>query len=323
MLPPDADAAARWPLPELPAGGPEAAREIAATCERLATLLRSTAVTVDATRQLCTTTTGRSGEEIARAFGSLHGDHEITAQHLEASARTMRRYADEIEAARHRHHFSLSGMLKAGAIFVVVAGAVWVTAPAAAVVVVEGELAVAEAATAAATAASESVAAECSLLARAFAAIRGLANVSRMQIVYGEVWMGAQSMRSEALDSRLLPSRSPRALAMDAVGMAAGAGAGKFAALALAGRTGMTVTLASTGASALGGAVPQTAYDWKRTGSFPARGFAWDAAKGAGSSVISGNGKKLLTKFDKWKAIHHPRPRPGRHRAGRHRPTAG
>ena len=48
-------------------------------------------------------------------------------------------------------------------------------------------------------------------------------------------------------------------------------------------------------------------------------GFAWDAAKGATSSVISDRGKKLLHKADKWKATHHPRPQPGQHRAGRHR----
>jgi hypothetical protein len=234
----------------------------------------------------------------------------------------MRRYADEFEAAHHHHRFSLSGMLKAGAILVVVAGAVWVTAPAAAAVVIEGELAVAESAAAAATAASEGAAAECSLLARLFAGIRGLSSVSRMQLVYGEVWMGAQSIRSEALDNRLLPSTDPRALALDVAGMATGALAGRLATVALAGRSGMALTtLGTTGASALGGAVPQTAYDWERTGSFPARGFAWNAAKGAGSSVISGNTKKLLTKFDKWKAIHYPRPLPGRHRAGRHRPS--
>jgi gas vesicle protein len=215
-------------------------------------------------------------------------------------------------------------MLKAGAIFVVVAGAVWVTAPAAAVIVIEGELAVAEAAAAAASAASESVAAECSLLARAFSAIRGLSSVSRMQVVYGEVWMGAQSIRSEALDNRLLPSTSPRAIALNLAGMATGAAAGRLATVALAGRTGAALTAtAATGASAIGGAVPQTADDWQRTGSFPVRSFAFNAAKGATSSVVSGNSKKLLTKFDKWKAIHHPRPLPGRHRAGRHRPSEG
>lgn len=324
MLPPDADAPVRWPLPELPSGGPEAAREIAATCERLAALLRSTAATVDATRQLCATTTGRMGAEISRAFDELRHDHEVTADYFERSAETMRRYADEFEAAHHRHGFSLHKILKIGAEITVSAGVMWVTAGGAAPAVVAAigaEVAVADAAAAAATAAAESAAAECSLLARAFASVRGLASISRTQLVYGEAWMTAQSVRSEAMNDRILPSTSPQALALNVAGILAGAGAGKFATFALAGRTGtaLTITL-TTGASAAGGAVPQTAYDWERTGSFPAREFAWNSAQGAGSSVISGSSKKLIEKLDKWKAIHYPRPQPGRHRAGRHRP---
>jgi hypothetical protein len=108
-------------------------------------------------------------------------------------------------------------------------------------------------------------------------------------------------------------------LAFDAAGLVAGAGAGKLAAFALAGRTSVALTVGTTAASAIGGAVPQTADDWKRTGSFPTRSFVWNATKGATSSVISGSGKKLLDKLDKWKAIHRPRPQPGVHRAGRHR----
>jgi hypothetical protein len=324
MLPADTDAPLRWPVPELPSGGPDAAREVAATCERLATLLWSTTATIEGVRQLCAANRGRAGDAIDHTLTELQRTHETVAHNLAGSAQAMRKFADEMEAAHRQHHWSLHKIVKLGAIVVVGAGVVWVTAgtaaPAAAAAV-GAEVAVADAAAAAAAAAGESAAAEFAVLARAFSAVRGLASISRVQLVYGEVWMTAQSLRSEMLQDRVIPSTSPRALALDAAGMAFGAGAGKIAALALAGRTGMAVTVASTGASAVGGAVPQTAYDWERTGSFPARSFAWNAAKGAGSSVISGNSKKLITKFDKWKATHHPRPAPGRHRAGRHRPA--
>lgn len=319
MLPPDTDAPARWPLPQLPEGGPEAAREVAATCERLAVLLRSTAAALGQTRGVCAPNVGRSADAIDQAFDRLQSEHEIAAGDLERSAQTMRRFADELEAERHRHRFSLHKMIKLGAIIVVATGAVWVTAGGAGPAVaaeIGAEVAAAESAAAAAAAAGESAAAECSLLARAFTAIRGLASISRVQLLYGEVWLTAQSLRSEFLDDRLLPSMSPGALALDAAGLAAGAGAGKFASLALAGRTGVAVTtVGTTAASAIGGAAPQTAYDWEKYGSFPVKSFAWNAAKGAGSSVISGSGKKLIQKLDKWKAIHHPRPQPGRHRA--------
>ena len=322
MLPPD-DAPNVWRLPQVPSGGPEAAREVASTCERLAALLRSTAATLGGVEQLCAPNTGRAAHAINQTLGAMQREHELTAGNFERSAQALRRYADELAAAQRRHHFSLSGMLKAGAILVGGAAAVWVTlgaAAPAAVAVVGAEVAVAESAAAAATAACESAAAEFSLLARAFAALRGVTSISRMQIVYGEIWMTAQSVRSEAMDDRILPSTSPRAIALDLAGMAAGAGAGKVASLALAGRAGTAVTtVGSTAASAVGGAAPQTVDDWERTGSFPASSFAWNAAKGATSSVISGSGKKLLDKADKWKAHHRPRPQPGRHR----RPRSG
>jgi hypothetical protein len=325
MLPPDTDAPASWPVPQLPSGGPEAAREVAATCERLAVVLRSTAATVAATRQLCASTTGQTGTEIAHKLDELKAKHEITAGNLERSSQAMRRLADELEAAQHRHHSALKKMLMLGATVAIGAGVMWVTAGSAAPVVATAlgaEAAAAEAAAAAAAAAAESAAAECSALARAFASVRGLASVSRTQIVYAEAWVTTQSVRSQIMDDRLWPSTSAADLAMDAAGIFVGGGAGKLAGLALAGRAGTAVTtVVTTGASAAGGAVPQTAYDWYRTGSFRASSFAWDAVQGAGSSVISDSGKKLVTTFDKWKAVHHPRPQPGQHRSGRHRPA--
>jgi hypothetical protein len=296
---------------------------VAAICERLAEVLRCTAVTVSGLRQLCGGNAGRAAEAINHTLDLLQREHQITAGNLDQSVQTMRRLADEMDEAQRRHHFSLLGMVKAGGLIVATGAVVWVTlgtATPAAVAVVEAELAVAEAAAAAATAASESAAAECSLLTRAFASVRGLASFSRAQLAYGEVWMGVQSVRSEALDNRLLPSASPRALALDAAGFFTGAGAGKLATLALAGRTGLiTTAAAATAASALGGAAPETADDWQRTGSFPARSFMWNAAKGASSSVISGSGKKLIKNVDAWKAKHRPRPPAGRHR----RPSGG
>jgi hypothetical protein len=320
MLPPD-DRSTCWRLPEIPSGGPEAARDVAATCDGLAALLRSTAATLTGVRQLCATNTGRAADAIDQALHAMQREHEIAAGDFERSAQAMRRFADDLAAAQRRHHFSLSGMLKAGAILVGGAAAVWVTLGAAGpavVAAVGAEVAVAESAAAAATAACESAAAEFSLLARAFAALRGVTSISRMQLVYGEIWMTAQSVRSEVMDGRILPSTSPRAIALDLAGMAAGAGAGKIATFALAGRAGAVgTTVAATAASALGGAAPQTVDEWERTGSFPASSFAWDAAKGATSSVISGSGKKALDKVDKWKAHHHPRPQPGKHRRAR------
>lgn len=322
MLPPD-DATTTWRLPELPSGGPEAAREVAATCDQLAALLRSTAVTLGGVHQLCATNTGRTGDAIDRTLGDLQREHEIGARNFEQSARTMRRLADELATSHRRHHFSLSRILKLGATVVVGGAVVWVTVGGGApllVAAIEAEVAVAEGAAAAAAAASESAAAECSLLARAFTALRGLCSISRTQLAYAEVWMVAQSVRSQVMDNRMWPSTSPGALALDVAGIAVGAGAGKFASLALAGRAGTAMTaVGTTAASAAGGAMPQTAYDWERTGSFPARSFAWNAAKGATSSVISGGGKKLIKKVDTWKAKHRPRPLPGKHR----RPAGG
>jgi hypothetical protein len=317
MLPPD-DSTNTWRLPVLPSGGPEAAREVAATCDRLAALLRSTAVTLGGVRQLCATNTGRSGEAIGHTLGELQREHDDGAHNFGESARTMRKLADELAASHRRHHFSLGRLVTLGATVVVGAAAVYVTvgvAGPAVAAAVGAEVAVVEEAAAAATAASESAAAECSLLARAFTAIRGLCSISRTQVAYAEVWMTAQSVRSQVMDDRLWPKTSPGALALDVAGIAVGAGAGKFANLALAGRAGTAMTaVGTTAASAAGGAVPQTAYDWERTGSFPARSFAWNAAKGATSSVISGSGKKLIKNVDKWKAKHRPRPQPGKHR---------
>ena len=317
MLPPE-DPTSTWRLPVLPSGGPEAAREVAATCDRLAALLRSTAVTLGGVRQLCATNTGRTGDAIHHKLDDLQRDHDSGAEYFARSAQTMRRLADELAASHHRHHFSLRRMVILGATVVVGAAAVYVTvgvAGPAVATAIGAEVAVAEEAAAVAMAASESAAAECSLLARAFTAIRGLCSISRTQVAYAEAWITAQSVRSQVMDDRLWPSTSPGALALDVAGIAVGAGAGKFASLALAGRTGTFMTaVGSTAASAAGGAVPQTAYDWERTGSFPARSFAWNAAKGATSSVISGSGKKLIKNVDTWKAKHRPRPQPGKHR---------
>jgi hypothetical protein len=317
MLPPD-DSTNTWRLPVLPSGGPEAAREVAATCDRLAALLRSTAVTLGGVRQLCATNTGRTGDAIDQKLDDLQRDHEVGARNFEQSAQTMRRLADELAASHRRHHFSLRRMLVLGATVVVAGAAIYVTVGTAApgvVAAIGEEVAVVEGAAAAATAAGESAAAECSLLARAFTALRGLCSISRTQVAYAEAWITAQSVRSQVMDDRMWPSTSPRALALDAAGIAVGAGAGKFAAMALAGRAGTAMTaVGTTAASAAGGAVPQTAYDWDRTGSFPARSFAWNAAKGATSSVISGSGKKLIKNVDTWKAKHRPRPQPGKHR---------
>jgi hypothetical protein len=280
---------------------------------------------VAATRQLCASTTGHTGKEIDHKLYELQAEHETTAGNLERSSQLMRRFADELEAAQHRHHSALKRMLVIGATVTVGAGLIWMTAGSAApalVTALTAEAASAEAAAAAAAAAGESAAVQCSVLARAFALVRRFVPISRAQIVYAEAWVTVQSVRSQITENRLWPSTSPEDLAMDAAGILVGGGAGKLAGLALAGRAGTAVTtVVTSGASAAGGAAPQTAYDWYHTGSFRASSFAWDAIQGAGSSVISDSGKKLVTSFDKWKAVHHARPQPGQHRSGRHRPS--
>src|SRR5690348_7101080 len=111
MLPPD-DPTTTWRLPELPSGGPEAAREVAATCDRLAALLRSTAVTLGAVRQLCATNTGHMGDAISHEIEAMQGEHDSTARYFEGSAQAMRRFADDLAAAHRHHHFSLRRMVE-------------------------------------------------------------------------------------------------------------------------------------------------------------------------------------------------------------------
>jgi hypothetical protein len=310
---PAADTELRWPVPQLPHGGPEAARKLADAYDRIAESMRAAAGAVGTVRLLCDADRGPAAASLEHVLTELEQQHRTVADIATESARALRREADRLAAAHEAHRLSLSRILKLGAVVVVTGAAAYVNLGAAtpiAAAAVEEELAAASAAAGAAAAAGASGAAEAATLARLFATARGLVTFTRPQIALAEVTTGIQTVCREYSSHHLLPDLSLHTLVITGLGFGFSAAGGKIAQIALGGRGGTFVrAVVPTAGSSTAGALPDAADKWRQTGRFSFTGFAESAAKNSGGSVLGVFGLAGLQHVEKWK-VRRRRPSP-------------
>lgn len=176
-----------WTAPAEPHGDPGSVRAAAAAMRAMADQVRaSRAVSVAAMDDLAANWVGAGQRASAHPVAVLSADCERVAAGLEELAAGLDRYAAALEHAQRAHRFTWGRLLKVGAVVVVSAGLVVVTAGAAtagvaaagaAIIGTEvGGLAVASGS---AAAAATSSATTLLMAARAVAALRGLAAALR------------------------------------------------------------------------------------------------------------------------------------------------
>src|SRR4051812_5664091 len=172
-----------WTLPRMPDEDVDAVRALAAAYQQLASELRGAGQAAQvALSQLPGAWTGDAATASTHPTGVLIGDVDLMARALLEAADALTRCAAELQEAHDRHSWSWGKVLKVGAVVVVSAAAVTVTAGLAApgvaavdAALVGGEVAVAELAVASATAARTGVTVAFASSTRLLAAVRGLA----------------------------------------------------------------------------------------------------------------------------------------------------
>lgn len=190
-----------WTLPRMPDDDVGAIRALVAAYRQLADELRTAGQQAQAAMSaLPGAWTGDAASAASHPAGVLASDVDLVCRGLLDCADDLSRHADAVQRAHEKHRWSWRKLAAAGAVFVVSATAVVVTAgtatPGVAAVdtaLLSGEVATAELAVGEATAARAGMTTALQASGRLFSAVRGMGAFVRPQLPYAVGFTGVEA----------------------------------------------------------------------------------------------------------------------------------